>query len=300
MTTVCPVGYLCYLNLMRVPLVLAIIGVGVMVLALYLRSLPPVTFPGPAIEPLIISNPILPTPAPIPEVPFVTYHAPKLPQKKDYTIVLLGDSMTAALGPYADELRRVMLTKYPQIDLIIKNESAPSSNIQSLQDRLLSRSTQSGAIFDPILDKPFDIIVIESFGYNPLSYLGRTEGINKANEALLTAMRILVRERPKALVVFLATIAPSHTLYGVGAVELNLTQREEWASERDLYIENHINFALAHNIPLVDTYHLTKDKKGSGLLKYINPTDHIHPSQLGVNFIQDQLAKFFIDNKIFE
>jgi hypothetical protein len=197
-------------------------------------------------------------------------------------------------------LRSVLKKKYPDIDLIINNESAPSSNVASLQDRLLSRATEAGAVYDPVLRRPFDIIIIESFGYNPLSYLGRVEGIDKANESLSAAMRILVRERPEALVVFLATIAPSHTQYGVGTVKLTPTQREDWASERDLYIENHIKFARDHNIPLVDVYHMTKDKSGSGMLKYIDPVYHIHPSQLGVNLIQDQLANYFIQAKVFE
>ncbi len=228
------------------------------------------------------------------------YTAPKLPKKHDYTVVFLGDSMTAALGPYTDLFRKDIEDKYLDVGLIVRNESAPASNVASLQDRLLSKSTESGALYDAVLSKSFDIIVIESFGYNPLSYLGTTEGIDKANESLKTAMRILVRERPNSLIVFLATIAPSHTMYGVGEVKLTPAQRNEWATERDLYIENHIKFAKDHNIPLVDVYHLTKDRNGSGLLKYIEPQYHIHPSQLGVNLIEDQLANYFIQAKVFE
>ncbi|MEP7167181.1 MAG: SGNH/GDSL hydrolase family protein [Candidatus Woesebacteria bacterium] len=282
---------------MRLIIFLAVLGICIASLAVYMRRTPVGSLSGPT---LLQSDAIVSSPTPEPQVPFVHYEPPELPVKKAYRIILLGDSMTAALGPYADELRLVVKKKYPDVDLIIENQSAPSSNVESLQDRLLTKATEANATYEPVLGKPFDIIVIESFGYNPLSHLGRTEGIDKANESLFTTMRLLNREQPSALVVFLATIAPSHTMYGVGAVELDLAARESWASERDQYIENHIAFAKEHNIPLVDIYNQTKDKTGSGVLKYINPTDHIHPSQLGVNFIQDKLAQYFIDAKLFE
>ncbi len=282
---------------MRFLLVLVILGISVTTLAVYFRTSKVTSLPVAVIPALEM---IVPTPTSKPEVPFVRYEPPKLPKKTAYRVILLGDSMTYALGPYTDELRLVIKKKYPDIDLIIENQSAPSSNVASLQDRLLSKATEATATYEPVLGKPFDIMIIESFGYNPLSQLGRTEGIGIATASLTTAMRLLTREQPNALVIFLATIAPSRTLYGVGAVKLDAAQRADYASERELYIENHIAFAKAHNIPLVDVYNQTKDRNGNGLLKYINPTDHIHPSQVGVNLIQDQLAKYLIDAKIFE
>lgn len=280
---------------MRLILFLTAIGIGVSLFTFIFRS----QFTKNSIEPsvqqevAVMLPAFVPEPSTKPDVSFTTYQPPKLPKKTAYTIVLLGDSMTSALGPYADELRSIIKSRYPAIDLIIENKSAPSSNIASLQDVLLGTT-------DPLILKPVDIIVIESFGNNPLSYMGRVEGLNVANESLTAAMKIIVREQPSALVVFLASLAPSHTMYGVGAVDLSPAQRDEWATERDMYIENHLTFAKDHNIPYVDVYHLTKDKKGSGLLKYLSPGDYIHPSQAGVLFIQQQLAKYFIDAKIFE
>jgi hypothetical protein len=282
---------------MRFLLLLGIIGMCVASVFLFAKSNKVPIISDTLVQEIV---PIAPLPTSEPDIPFVRYEAPKLQKKTAYRIILLGDSMTAALGPYADKLREVVKETYTDRDLIIENRSAPSSNVASLQDRLLSTSTQTDVDYEPILGKDFDIIVIESFGYNPLSHLGLAEGIDKANESLLNAMRILVREQPNALVIFLATVAPSHTMYGVGAVDLTPAVRDQWASERDAYIENHIAFAQEHNIPIVDVYHLTKSKTGDGMLKYINLTDHIHPSQVGVNFIQEQLAAYFIDNKIFE
>lgn len=279
---------------MRQFLILAFIGAMLFVGAVGLRRPPVPSSPTPSSEDTE-------TRAPEPtEIPFTVYQVPKLPKKTAYTVVFLGDSMTAALGPFADRLRETLKPKYPQVDLIIENQSAPASNIESIQDRLLTKTSQSNVIYEPILDKPFDIIIIESFGYNPLSYLGLTEGLNKQKETLSNAMRILVRERPQALVIFLATIAPSYTQYGVGAVSLTPQQRREWASERSLYIQGHIQFAKDHNIPLVDVYHQTLDPSGNGLSKYINPTDHIHPSAEAVVFIQDELTKYFVESKTFE
>lgn len=279
---------------MRKLILIAILFTALLDVFLFTRRASEVTIPGPSVqvlETIQISKP---------EIPFTTYNAPKLPKQTAYRVFLLGDSMTEALGPYTDRLREVVKEKYKDIDLIIENHSAPSSNIESIQERLLAKSRQSNVTFEPILGREFDILIIESFGYNPLSHLGTTEGLTKQKESLTNAMKILVRERPNALIIFLATIAPSRTHYGIGSVKLTPQQRNEWANERALYIQNHIQFAKDHNIPLVDVYSQTLNANNSGLLKYINPTDYIHPSQEGVIFIQDELAKFLIQNQIFE
>lgn len=235
-----------------------------------------------------------------PLTPFIRYTPPKLPHKSAYTIVFLGDSMTTALGPYTDELRTVIKKKYPAFDLIIKNDSIPSTNILSVQDRLLATITFVGKSYPPVLNDPFDIIVVESFGYNPLSEYARQEGLNKQTEQLTNMMEIILRSDPHAYVIFLATIAPSYSTYGQGIVQLSPDARHGWAQERAEYIENHIRYAKDHNIPLVDVYDQTRLPDGDGILKYINPADHIHPSQLGVLLIQDQLAQYFINAKVFE
>lgn len=282
---------------MRLFLLLGIIGLCALSVVLYARS-NGAPLSGESIVAELL--PPAPTPTAIPDIPFVRYEPPKLEKKTAYRVILLGDSMTAALGPYADRLREVVKKTYTDRDLIIENRSAPSSNIASLQDRLLSTSTQTDVSYDAIIGKEFDVIIIESFGYNPLSHLGRAEGLDVANQSLNTAMRILVREQPNALVIFLATVAPSHRMYAKGSVDLDAAQRDQWAAERDAYIENHIAFAREHNIPLVDVYSQSKDKNGDGMLKYINPADYIHPSQAGVEFIQEQIAQYFIDARLFD
>ena len=76
-----------------------------------------------------------------------------------YTIVMVGDSMTEALGPNADKLREYLKIHYPNKVFGIYNLAEGSTNLLSLQEK----------IDKDILSREFEVILIESFGYNPLS-----------------------------------------------------------------------------------------------------------------------------------
>ena len=92
----------------------------------------------------------------------------------DYTIVLVGDSMTEVLGN-SDELRKYLDEYYPNKTFEVLNYGFGSTNILSLPQRLTEK-TFHGREFRPITDIDFDLIIIESFGHNPLSDLPLKEG----------------------------------------------------------------------------------------------------------------------------
>ena len=75
-------------------------------------------------------------------------------------------------------------------------------------------------------------------------------------------------------------------------VELSPQERNSWANERRAYIENHINFAKTHHIPLINVYEKSLDPQGSALLKYLNPDDYIHPSRQGIELISQEIANY--------
>ncbi|MBI3485656.1 SGNH/GDSL hydrolase family protein [Candidatus Daviesbacteria bacterium] len=220
----------------------------------------------------------------------------KLKYPHDYTLVLVGDSMTALLGN-ADELRGYLNEYYPNKTFEVLNYGFGSTNILSVPDRL-TKTTFYQRDFRPITDIDFDLTILESFGYNPLSNLPLQEGLKKQTETLDTIVDILTKDNKRSNLVFLATIAPNSSVYGAGKVDLNPEQKKQWTKERVAYIKNHINYAKTHNIPLIDVFDKSIDSNGEGKLIYINTTDHIHPSPTGILLISKTIADFIAQNKL--
>lgn len=219
---------------------------------------------------------------------WLTFHKPN---NLTPTIVFVGDSMTEYLGNF-DELKEYLKKYYPDKKFLLLNYGFSSTNILSLQKRLEKESSYSGRIFQAINDIPFDLIIIESFGHNPLSEHSLEEGLKLQDEALDKAVATITQKHPKSSIIFMATIAPSQERYAEGVVNLTSEERRQWATERATYIKNHIKYAKSHNIPLINIYEQSLDKDGGGNIDYINTNDFIHPSPTGIYFISEQIAKF--------
>lgn len=208
-----------------------------------------------------------------------------------YTILLVGDSMTAALGPNTDKLREYLKGYYGEKPFGIFNLSEGSTSILSLDERL-----------DDILGRESEVIILESFGYNPLSDLPLERGLKKQNVQLSKIVARIRTEKQKAkvntIIVFLATIAPNNENYGKGAVDLSPEKRKEWADERSAYIQNHIKYAKDHNIPLINVYEKSLNDKGTGDIQYIEGATFIHPNAQGIELISREIADFLFNNKI--
>lgn len=232
---------------------------------------------------------------PAPQAPVMKDNKVKYPV--DYLIVLVGDSMTEALGN-SDELKEDLINYYPNKTFDVLNYGFGSTNILSLQKRL-EEKTFNGREFRPITDIDFDLILIESFGHNPLSQFPLEEGLRKQTESLEKAVQTIKAKNPKAKIVFVATIAPSMKNYGRGQVDLSDQEREKWAKEREAYIKNHIKYAVDHNIPIINVFEKSKIY-GDLDLEYVRTEDYIHPSPKGVIFISKEIADFIFKNKILE
>lgn len=217
--------------------------------------------------------------------------------KDSYTIVLVGDSMTDYLGS-ADDLKENLKTYYPNKQINIKNFSVGSTNILTLLERLQNLTNYNGRISQPILNTDFDLILIESFGHNPLSEYSQNEGFKKHNEVLDQARLMIKQRQPQAQVILMATIAPHLDRYAEGVANLTTEVREEWAKERASYIKNHIEYAKKHKLPLINIYEKSLDHDGGGNIDYINTGDFIHPSPTGIKFISYEIAEFIFKNRI--
>ena len=208
----------------------------------------------------------------------------------DFLVVLVGDSMTEYLGN-SDELRVFMSEYYPGKTFDFLNYGFGSTNILSLPDRL-TNWTEHGRAYKPILDIPFNLIIIESFGHNPLSEYSLAEGLKKQDETLDKVVEMIRNKKPEAKIVFLATISPNKKVYAGHLVDLTPETRVIWANERVSYIKNHIEYADSHNIPLINVFEKSLDLSGDGNLKYIEDHNYIHPSPTGIIFISREIADF--------
>lgn len=222
----------------------------------------------------------------------------KVKYPDDFTIVLVGDSMTERLGN-SDEIRANLKKYYPEKSVEVLNYGFGSTNILSVEKRLTEKTFYTRD-FRPILDIAFDILILESFGNNPLSELSLGDGIKKQTETLDRIVDLIRKENPGSKLVFLATIAPNKFEFGKGVLDLSDKEREKWVKERVSYIQNHMNYAKSHNIPLINSYDGSLTKDGTGQTDYLSRDDYIHPSPKGVIFISKKIADFLYESKVLE
>lgn len=222
----------------------------------------------------------------------------KIKYPEDFTIVLVGDSMTERLGN-SDEIRANLKKYYPKKSIEVLNYGFGSTNILSVEKRLTEK-TFFQREFRPILDIAFDVLILESFGNNPLSQFPLEEGLKRQTETLNRIVGLIKKENPKSRIVFLATIAPNKFYFGKGVLELSDKEREKWVAERVAYIQNHIKYAKANNIPLINVYEKSLTEDGTGNAEYLANEDFIHPSPNGVIFISQQIADSLKELKILE
>lgn len=237
---------------------------------------------------------VFPSPTPI-----AHYSPPSIKKNEAYTIIFVGDSMIGSLGGNFDYLREELTNYYPDSVFGLFNYGYGSTNILSLKERLEEETVYLGKTNEAILDRALDIIIIGSFGHNPLSELPLSEGLAKQTEILDDAVLQLVTQKPGTLIVFLAEFAPSRQTYAKGSVELTPEQRSIWVSERRAYIENHITYANNHNIPLINIYEKSMIN-GDVNLDFINKDNNIHPSSTGLIFMSKEIADFLHSNAILQ
>lgn len=245
---------------------------------------------------------VLPSPTPTlapTSTPFVTYSVPDLPRKEAYTIILVGDSILKSLGPNSDRLREYLAEYYPETVFGIFSYGYGSTNISTLMDRLTGDTfNDDGQQLQGILNRQSDVIVIESFGYNPLSDMSLEVGLALQEDILTKAVTIIADTHPETVVVFMTPIAPNEDTFGLNSRDLSPETRREWVEERRAYIENHRDFAREHGIPLIDVYAVSQDEDGNGLPQYIDPNDYIHPSAAGVELMASEMAKYWYEEGI--
>lgn len=244
--------------------------------------------------------PIIPTSTPTPDKSFSTYTKPALPKRDMYNIYLIGDSMTHALGPRGGRFTEVLSDAYPDTFFEVSNYAVAGQNIESL-DAYLHKTVSPAPdmSLNPIYDGDPQVIILESFGYNPLSHLGLEGGLARQAEVLTQLMEKLTQRFPNSVILFLSTIAPDRDTYGRKVLKSSIEGSREQADERISYIKNHSQFATDHNIPLINVYQDSLDTTGDGDTKYINPDDNIHPSAEGLELMSQTMTRRIQEETIF-
>jgi hypothetical protein len=243
-----------------------------------------------------IPIPTVATPTPFDPFP---YSSPEIPRSQSYRTLLVGDSMVAAFGLNAEPLRQALLSYYPDNEFVNYNYGFPSTNILSLPERLTTETVSLGHSYQSILSQGFDLIIIESFAYNPLSEMSLLGGLEKQNEVLEIVVLELIKKQPETVIAFMTPIAPNKTSFAKNVYDLSSAERLLWVEERVAYINNHIKFAKDNNIPLIDVYEKSLTDNGDGDVKYINPDDNIHPSNEGIDLMAKTIAQFIFEHQIF-
>jgi hypothetical protein len=227
------------------------------------------------------------------------YKIPNLAYSRSYRIMLVGDSMIGSLGPNAQLLRQHLIEYYPDHEFVNYNYGFGATSIETLPNRLVNETEYNDQTYPSILSQGFDLIIVGSFAYNPLSQEYAGNGIAKHISFLNDSIRKIIQTKPDSVVAIMTPIAPSKEYFAKGVYDLTSEERKLWAEERIAYIESVINYANEKEIPLINVYAKTLSPDGDGNLKYISKDDYIHPSPEGVDLMSKTIVEFIYTNSIF-
>lgn len=253
--------------------------------------------PSPAAAPAVLgaiveaSPSAAPTPTPI---------AARQSRQKHYAIALLGDSMIDTLGPDVPHLKNKLLSYYPATTFTILNYGVGASNIDAGIARITNPYTYLGKDIPSLVSQSPDVVVIESFGYNPYPF--EDGAIDKHWLALATAVDLIRNRLPSAKIVIAATIAPNSAVFASGVAGLSFTDEGRLAHTATIkrYLDSTVKFAQSQNLPLADAYHASLMKNGEGNTLYINAGDHIHYSDAGRELMAQKITEAILANKLLE
>lgn len=235
---------------------------------------------------------------PIPTPYKFPYKNPVIPKAQSYRMVIVGDSIVGTLGPNANVLREALIVYYPSSEFVTYNYGYPSTNVLDLYERLTEGSQNDSKTNIPVIDLEVELIIIESFGYNPPSEYPLPEGLKKQNEELEKSVALILSKKPNVALAFLTPIAPDPVTYARSTRDLTPEMRKSWVEERIAYIDNHRKFAEERSIPVIDVYKASLKPDGTVDRTYISD-DFVHPSKKGIELISKTIADYIFTNKIF-
>ena len=206
---------------------------------------------------------------------------------KTATIAIYGDSMVDTMGTGLPYLETSLRNYYPQVNFKLLNYGIGAQTVEQGLAGFDQNYNYKDRQYDSITNSGADIIIIESFAYNPLG----EEGLDTQWIAL--SQMVEKARATGAQVMLLATIAPTKTDFGQGPGGVNWPADIAWqhAETINRYLENTVKLASSLNVPLIDAYHASLLSNGEGNPSFINNHDHIHPSVAGHQFVAGLIAE---------
>ncbi len=252
-----------------------------------------------------------PTPIPTPLPTSTTLSAPtptptpidsRTAKKRSITVSLVGDSMIDTLGPVGSGLAQRLNAIYPNATFTIINHGVGAENIDSGLRRLTNSYSYMGLGRNAVISEHPDVVVIESFGYNPFPQSDINDALTTHWLRLAAMVDTIRQQLPESKIVIAATIAPNWDVFGDGAPGIAFTPEDKRARVDVIkkYLENTIAFAKSQNLPLANAYNGSLDNDGNGLVRYINAGDHIHYSDSGRSYFSQIVANSIISNRLLE
>ena len=208
--------------------------------------------------------------------------------KSHYTVAVLGDSMVDTLGPDLPHMVKALKERFPLVTFTLLNYGAGATNIESGLSRLTNDYDYLGVHKPAVLSQNPDIIVIESFAYN--HWEGTQSDLDRQWIAIAGVIETIKIRNPSTKIVLAATIAPFCATYTDGSANLPLERKFSECQTVMKYLQNLVNFATSQNYPLADAYHASLNGT-EGNPKYINQSDHIHPSDSGKQLFAEKVSQ---------
>ncbi len=212
-------------------------------------------------------------------------------KRKHYTIALLGDSMIDTLGPDIPHLKKALTDVYPATTFTLHNFGVGATNIDYGLERIASGYSYLGKPVPSLISTRPDIVIVESFGYNPYPY--EAGALDRHWLQLAAVVDSLRAHLPGVTIIIASTIAPNSKAFGDGAAGLAfaLEDKKRRTDTIKSYLDSTVKFAKSQKLPLADVYHASLDSSGDGKLLYINGGDHIHYSEAGRTLFAQKITE---------
>lgn len=221
-------------------------------------------------------------------------------KKSHYTIAFLGDSMTDTLGSDLRLVRDELLRVYPATTFTLLNYGVGGENIVSGLERLIRDTVYLGTLRPSLISQQPDVIVIESFAYNPFTF--EIGALDQHWLSLAYLVDAISANIPDGRIVIAATISPNSAVFGDGSPGIAFSAEDKLERTQTIrrYLENAIRFAQSERLPFADAYHPSLDLNGEGKLLYINPGDHIHYSDAGRKLFARTVVDTIVTHNLLE
>jgi len=203
--------------------------------------------------------------------------------KQQYSIALVGDSMFDTLNDELDFFTEALNKRY-DARFTIYNYGMGAQNAEMALERFTQDSDYDDRGLLALEKLKPDVIIINSFGYNPFD----PHSVDRHWLALATLIDTARKITPQVYLV--SDIAPKHSTFGLGSTDWTLSVRTARAKNVAELLQSTQRLAPAVNVPLIDLYAETADESGFGDASYTS-TDGIHPNTEGKELTLERIAE---------